>query len=154
MLFFSYRDELHGSWFIQALCREINRLSPALDVESIMTEVKRAVAIDMEHEEYNRVTGDMDINKQMPVMSSTLIRKLYFKNYMDSGPRLTLCDGEELSTNRNEVVDGDGAPPETPLLTQFGPCLCFLPHFNYLRQCLRLVCLVLIAAFKFSTFNT
>ncbi|XP_045762961.1 caspase-7-like [Maniola jurtina] len=131
----SHRDELHGSWFIQALCREIDRLSPGIDIESIMTEVKKAVAIDMEHEEYNRVTGDIDINKQMPVMSSTLIRKLYFKKYnIDSGPSLSLCDGET-ETYKNEVLDG--AAPETPLLTQFGPCLCFLPHFNYLKQCLR-----------------
>ncbi|XP_039746058.1 caspase-3-like, partial [Pararge aegeria] len=130
----SHRDEVHGSWFIQALCREIDRLSPAVDFESITTEVKRAVAIDMEHEEYNRITGDIDINKQMPVMSSSLIRKLYLKKYIENGPSLTLCDGE-VSTNKNEVTDG--AAPETPLLTQFGPCLCFLDHFDYLRQCLR-----------------
>ncbi|XP_052742893.1 caspase-1 [Bicyclus anynana] len=129
----SHRDEVHGSWFIQTLCREIDRLSPMVDFESIMTEVKRAVAIDMEHEVRNRATGDIDINKQMPVLSSTLIRKLYLKQYMDSGPSLSLCDGE-VNINRNEVLDGPA--PETPLLPQFGPCQCFLVHFDYLRQCL------------------
>ncbi|XP_050356162.1 caspase-3-like [Nymphalis io] len=132
----SHRDELHGSWLIQALCYEITKSSPALDLESIITDVKRKVAIDMSHEVYNRRTHEIDINKQMPVMTSTLIRKLYLKKYNDepSSPEVFSDRG---AVCQNEVFDGE--VPGTPLFPQLGPCFCFLNHYAYLKKCLRYV---------------
>ncbi|CAH0596894.1 unnamed protein product [Chrysodeixis includens] len=132
----SHRNELHGTWFIQALCSKINSLSTTHDLESIITEVKREVAIDKQHEEYNRRTFEMDINKQMPVMTSTLIRKLYLRNFGDLPKVETFVDKVKApNDSRREVLDT--VQPSTPLLVQFGPCSCFLGHFTYLRNCLR-----------------
>ncbi|CAH2057383.1 unnamed protein product, partial [Iphiclides podalirius] len=129
----SHRDELYGSWFVQTLCHKISQLSASHDLESIITEVKREVAVEKYHEEYNRRTLEMDVNKQMPVTTSTLIRKLYLKRFGDQPSTLTPSYNEEVFS-RNEVLDS-GAP-STPLLVHFGPCSCFLDHFAYVRRCL------------------
>nr|AEK20829.1 caspase-4 [Lymantria monacha] len=135
----SHRNELHGTWFIQALCNKINTLAPTEDLESIITEVKRDVAINKQHEEYNKKTLQLDINKQMPVTTSTLIRKLFLRKFGDgSNPQYTLLDTKRESIScesKNEVHDN--AIPTTPLLIQFGPCSCFLDHYNYMRTCLQ-----------------
>ncbi|XP_045540337.1 caspase [Papilio machaon] len=129
----SHRDELYGSWFIQTLCHKINQLAATHDFESIVTEVKREVAVEKYHEEYNRRTFEMDVNKQMPVTTSTLIRKLYLKKYGDDSPNLTPTYNRS-GVSSNEVLDNSG--PSTPLLVHFGPCSCFLDHFAYVRRCL------------------
>ncbi|XP_026727713.1 uncharacterized protein LOC113493880, partial [Trichoplusia ni] len=132
----TFRNELHGSWFIQALCSKIDSLSNTHDLESIITEVKRDVAIDKQHEEYNRRTFEMNVNKQMPVMTSTLIRKLFLKKFGDLPNVETFVDKVKTpNDSRREVLDT--IQPSTPLLVQFGPCSCFLGHFSYLRNCLR-----------------
>lgn len=131
------RNELYGSWFIQALCNKIDALAATHDLESIITEVKREVAINKQHEEYNKRTFEMDINKQMPVMTSTLIRKLYLKRFGEESKQETYTDQlRRASESRHEVLD-TVSMPVTPLLVQFGPCSCFLDHFNYMRNCLR-----------------
>nr|XP_026497654.1 caspase-3-like [Vanessa tameamea] len=132
----SHRDELHGSWLIQALCAEITKSSPAQDLESIITDVKRKVAIDMSHKVYNKQTYEIDINKQMPVMTSTLIRKLYLRKYNDEQSSLEVHCDRGLNC-QNEVFDGE--VPGTSLFPQLGPCFCFLNHYTYLKQCLRYV---------------
>ncbi|CAH2097845.1 unnamed protein product [Euphydryas editha] len=131
----SHRDEVHGSWLIQKLCTEIRRSSPKLDFESILTDVKRKVAIDLYHVVYNRRTREIDINKQMPVVTSTLIRKLYFKRFNDE-PSTPEVFSDRGTMGQNEVLDSE--VPQTPtLLPRFGPCFCFLDHFSYLKRCLR-----------------
>ncbi|XP_045455989.1 caspase-3-like [Melitaea cinxia] len=131
----SHRDELHGSWLIQTLCTEIKRNSPRLDLESILTDVKRKVAIDFFHAVYNKGSREIDINKQMPVVTSTLIRKLYFKKFNDE-PSTPEVFSDRGTMGQNEVLDSE--TPQTPtLLPRFGPCFCFLDHFSYLKKCLR-----------------
>ncbi|XP_068625325.1 caspase-1-like [Battus philenor] len=129
----SHRDEVVGSWFIQTLCLKINQLASSHDFESIVTEVKREVAIEKCHEDCNRRTYETDINKQMPVTTSTLIRKLYLKKYGDKSVYLTTSynDGQ---VSRNEVLDNSA--PSTPMAVHFGQCSCFLDYFTYIRQCL------------------
>ncbi|XP_028179214.1 caspase-like, partial [Ostrinia furnacalis] len=131
----SVRDELEGSWFIQSLCKKINELASTHDLESIMTEVRREVAIDRVHEELNRRTDEMDVIKQMPVATSTLIRKLYLKNPVGDSPG----PSSTLTTDSDQPPRPflDNSIPNTPLLVQFGPCSCFLEHFNYIIDCLR-----------------
>ncbi|XP_022818710.1 caspase-1-B-like [Spodoptera litura] len=136
----SHRNELYGSWFIQTLCKKIDGLSPTQDLESIITEVKREVAIDKQHEEYNKRTFEMNVNKQMPVLTSTLIRKLFLKKFGEKGRKETYVDqSRRPSESQHEVLDAVNAVavPVTPLLVQFGPCSCFLDHFVYMRDCLR-----------------
>ncbi|KAJ8710859.1 hypothetical protein PYW08_009374 [Mythimna loreyi] len=134
----SHRNEVHGSWFIQTLCKKIDALSSTQDLESIITEVKRDVAIDKQHEEYNKRTFEMNVNKQMPVMTSTLIRKLYLKKFGEKASDEVFVDkSRRQSEARHEVLDTVNTAPVTPLLFQFGPCSCFLDHFTYMRNCLR-----------------
>ncbi|CAH0696204.1 unnamed protein product [Spodoptera exigua] len=134
----SHRNELYGSWFIQTLCKKIDSLSPSQDLESILTEVKREVAIDKQHEEYNKRTFEMNVNKQMPVLTSTLIRKLFLKKYGEKGRKDTYVDqSRRPSESRHDALDAINPVPATPLLVQFGPCSCFLDHFVYMRDCLR-----------------
>ncbi|KAI8429521.1 hypothetical protein MSG28_000154 [Choristoneura fumiferana] len=105
------------------------------DLEAILTEVKREVAIDRYHKEYNRRTLEMDINKQMPVTTSTLIRKLYLKKYGEETVYYRRVKNVRQSS-RNEVLDSGG--PITPTLMQYTTCSCFLSHFDYIKTCLRL----------------
>ncbi|NP_001243935.1 caspase-4 [Bombyx mori] len=132
----SHRHEVDGSWFIQSLCSKINELSETHDLESIITEVKREVAIDRYHKEFNRRTSEYDINKQMPVITSTLIRKLYLRKYMD--PPVSQCLIKPTpaisESSKNEVLDE--STPDTNLLVQCGQCTCYLDHFLYMKSCL------------------
>lgn len=104
-----------------------------------MIEVKREVAINHQHEEYNRRTLEMDINKQMPVTTSTLIRKLYLRRYGEASPKVETVSDQTRPSITSEVRNNvlDNAVLNTPLLCQFGPCSCFLEHFNYMRKCLK-----------------
>ncbi|XP_073958169.1 caspase-1-like [Choristoneura fumiferana] len=131
----SHRNELYGSWFIQSLCGKIDDMADSHDLEAILTEVKREVAIDRYHKEYNRRTLEMDINKQMPVTTSTLIRKLYLKKYGEETVYYRRVKNVRQSS-RNEVLDSGG--PITPTLMQYTTCSCFLSHFDYIKTCLRL----------------
>ncbi|CAF4873695.1 unnamed protein product [Pieris macdunnoughi] len=119
----SHRDEFNGTWLIQTLCKKINELAPTHDLASIVTEVKQEVAIDLCFEEYNTETLEVETNTQVPVDTSTLIRKLYFRKY-----------GESVSYTDSRVERSDSI---TPLL-EFGPCVCFLDYFAYITECLRL----------------
>ncbi|CAG9792807.1 unnamed protein product [Diatraea saccharalis] len=132
----SHRHELDGSWFIQSLCKKINELWATEDLESIMTAVKRDVAIEHYHEEYNKRTRQLEINKQMPVTTSTLIRKLYLKSSRDK-PSVPLPQPRVESTNFPDNSVLDNTVPSTPILIQFGPCSCFLEHYEYMMQCLK-----------------
>lgn len=90
----------------------------------------------------------MNVNKQMPVLTSTLIRKLFLKKFGEKGRKETYVDqSRRPSESRHEVLDAVNVSsvPVTPLLVQFGPCSCFLDHFVYMRDCLRWVSVVWLA---------
>ncbi|KAL4716439.1 hypothetical protein ACJJTC_015867 [Scirpophaga incertulas] len=132
----SHRDETHGSWFIQALCRNINKYASKLDFESIMTEVKREVAIDYYHKEFNRRTYEYDINKQIPVTTSTLIRKLFLRKFGEQPsepptPEVSVCVPRE----NHSVYDSSYSFSSTPyqLCTS-----CFIERFDYMINSLSL----------------
>jgi hypothetical protein len=61
-----------GSWFIQALCYELQEKGTSDDILTILTRANR-VAID----ETESPIG-MHIKKQMPYISNTLTRRLIF----------------------------------------------------------------------------
>ncbi|CAG9792809.1 unnamed protein product [Diatraea saccharalis] len=131
----SYRDIYKGSWFIQSLCRNIDKFAAKLDVESILINVKREVAINLYHEEYNRATLEVQFNKQMPVITSTLIRKLYLKKYEDI---------EKFDQISKRSFDGEKAKYQgmkevisQPIHLNNGNCSCYQEHFQYMRECLR-----------------
>ncbi|XP_030031595.2 caspase-7 [Manduca sexta] len=124
------RHQREGSWFIQTLCKKINEMASTHDLETILTHIKREVAIDKEKIIVNRVTKEHEINKQMPVVTTTLIRKLYLKR--------SAAEENALNTNgmpTDVAVDSynTGANPKPELEN----CRCNLNYFDYIKECLR-----------------
>jgi caspase-like apoptosis-related cysteine protease len=74
--YFSWRNPRQGSWFIQALCDELQIHGRTRDLLTLLTFVCRRVAIDYQ----SNVPGDrqMDLKKQVPVITSMLTRLVYF----------------------------------------------------------------------------
>ncbi|KAF5303850.1 hypothetical protein FQR65_LT08107 [Abscondita terminalis] len=70
--YFSWRNTTRGSWFIQALCLELDENSEKYDLLTILTFVKRRVAIDYESNVPN--DSKMHLQKQIPCTTSMLTR--------------------------------------------------------------------------------
>ena len=60
-----------GSWFIQILCREIDKSRVNEDLTSILTRVARHVAIEKQSKTADK---SLDQKKQIPVRQDTLTR--------------------------------------------------------------------------------
>ena len=88
----AWRNDVSGSWFIQALCQEIKKSQPEEDLSSILIDVSFSIAINKASETFQK--------KQVPLKQDTLLRKIYLKS---SAP-----DAGQSSTNN----DGDGTLPD------------------------------------------
>lgn len=66
----SYRDTIKGTWFIESLCNVLDNKKHELDINQILTEVSRTVAIEYEATE--------KALKQMPCIVSMLTKLLVF----------------------------------------------------------------------------
>ncbi|XP_068124952.1 caspase-3-like isoform X2 [Hyperolius riggenbachi] len=69
--YFAWRNERHGSWFIQSLCKILQKYGNALEVMQILTHVNHKVAL-----EYESNTG----GKEMPCIITMLTKELYLSN--------------------------------------------------------------------------
>ncbi|KAG8222199.1 hypothetical protein J437_LFUL001291 [Ladona fulva] len=74
--YYSWRNKIEGSWFIQDLCKDLNEYARTEEMLSILTNTLRRVA-------YTRCSNvptdpDKDGRQEMPVFSSTLTKLLYF----------------------------------------------------------------------------
>jgi len=74
--YFSWRNNVDGSWFVQALVRVFKEYIDQLDLLSMLTLVNRHVAEDFQSCTDSEFTTDM---KQMPSLVSTLTRTVFFK---------------------------------------------------------------------------
>lgn len=76
--FYSWRNTQAGSWFIQGLCRVLEKESGRLDLLAMMTRVSRTVAFDFQ----SNTPGDISMHekKQIPCITSMLTRDLYFSS--------------------------------------------------------------------------
>jgi hypothetical protein len=72
--YFSWRNSTKGSWFIQALCRMLDRYGGTRDLLWIMTRVNYAVAYEFES---NASREYMNRKKQIPCIMSMLTKDLY-----------------------------------------------------------------------------
>ena len=74
---FSFRSTENGSWFIQALCSAIDSSHPNESLLDVLLAVSRSVAIEKE----SNVPGKthLDKKKQVPLLYSTMLRKMYLK---------------------------------------------------------------------------
>lgn len=86
----AFRDPDKGSWFIQALCAELEEDLSKTDSEKydllrMLTNVNRNVAFNCPEYNTDEVEAEVRRNrvakyKQMPNFYCTLTRQLYFKN--------------------------------------------------------------------------
>lgn len=74
--FYSWRNTTRGSWFIQALCKELEAHAYETDLVSILTLVNQRVAIDYESNVPDSPV--MHRQKQIPCIMSMLMRKIRF----------------------------------------------------------------------------
>ncbi|XP_075528378.1 caspase-1-like isoform X2 [Dermacentor variabilis] len=75
--FYSWRNTMQGSWFIQALCSVLRQRAQYADLLSMLTVVCRQVAIYCES--YTPNDLHMHRKKQVPFITSTLTRLVYLK---------------------------------------------------------------------------
>ena len=52
--YFSWRNSIRGSWFIQALCECLDKYGRSMDLLRLMTRVNKKVALDFESNTNNR----------------------------------------------------------------------------------------------------
>lgn len=73
--YFSHRETVNGSWYIQDLCEALRKHGTSLEFTELLTLVNRKVS-------HRRVDVCRDINaigkKQIPCFASMLTKKLYF----------------------------------------------------------------------------
>ncbi|NXX32348.1 CASP6 protein, partial [Nicator chloris] len=73
--YYSHRDTVNGSWYIQDLCETLGKHGSSMEFTEILTVVNRKVS-------YRRVDCCKNINaigkKQIPCFASMLTKKLYF----------------------------------------------------------------------------
>ncbi|NXE54474.1 CASP6 protein, partial [Casuarius casuarius] len=73
--YFSHRDTLNGSWYIQDLCEALKRHGSSLEFTELLTVVNRKVS----HRKVDRCKDRNAIGKkQIPCFASMLTKKLYF----------------------------------------------------------------------------
>ncbi|XP_047222076.1 caspase-3a isoform X2 [Girardinichthys multiradiatus] len=73
--YYSWRNTMSGSWFIQSLCDIIGKYGKELELLHIMTRVNHKVAI-----EFESVSNEPGFNamKQIPCIVSMLTKEMYF----------------------------------------------------------------------------
>jgi hypothetical protein len=73
---FSWRNNVDGSWFIQALVRVLREHGDEMEILNMMTLVNRIVAYDFESCTDDEFTSNM---KQVPCIVSMLTKQVFFK---------------------------------------------------------------------------
>ncbi|XP_054459604.1 caspase-3-like [Anoplopoma fimbria] len=73
--YYSWRNTMTGSWFMQSLCDMINRYGTELELQHIMIRVNHKVAV-----EFESVSNSPGFNKkkQIPCIVSMLTKEMYF----------------------------------------------------------------------------
>lgn len=74
--FSSFRNNIEGSWFVRALCKELDRFKFECDLMQILTITCQTVAFDFQSKSLKPELNEM---KQMPCIQSMLTKILSFK---------------------------------------------------------------------------
>lgn len=80
--YYSWRNSLNGSWFIQSLCHVLNECGRTAEIMQILTAVNRRVAY---HYESNTNDPTMSGKRQVPCIVSMLTKELYLKPKYHNG---------------------------------------------------------------------
>jgi len=99
---FSFRSSETGSWFIQALCDKIDKSHEEEPLMDILLSVSATVALNKE----SNVPGrpNLDKKKQVPLLYSTMLRKMYLKGEAPS----TTSNGDVTPKHSPAVIDAFG----------------------------------------------
>lgn len=73
--YYSWRNTMTGSWFIQSLCEMMAKYGNELELMQIMTRVNHKVALDFES---TSNSPGFDAKKQIPCIVSMLTKEMYF----------------------------------------------------------------------------
>nr|XP_014351565.1 PREDICTED: caspase-3 [Latimeria chalumnae]XP_014351566.1 PREDICTED: caspase-3 [Latimeria chalumnae]XP_014351567.1 PREDICTED: caspase-3 [Latimeria chalumnae] len=73
--YYSWRNTMNGSWFIQALCSVLSQFGKKLELMQILTRVNHKVALEFES---LTTTPGFSAKKQIPCIISMLTKELYF----------------------------------------------------------------------------
>lgn len=73
--YYSWRNTMTGSWFVQSLCEMLSAHGHALELLHILTRVNHKVAL--EFESVSTAPG-FDAKKQIPCIVSMLTKEMYF----------------------------------------------------------------------------
>ncbi|XP_033890039.2 caspase-3-like [Acipenser ruthenus] len=75
--YYSWRNSVTGSWFIQSLCDMLSKYGRELELMQILTRVNHKVALEFESSSY--IAGFND-KKQIPCIVSMLTKEMYFSH--------------------------------------------------------------------------
>ncbi|XP_029441007.1 caspase-3 isoform X2 [Rhinatrema bivittatum] len=73
--YYSWRNTVNGSWFIQSLCEMLNRHAKELELMHILTRVNHKVALEYES---SSTSPGFNAMKQIPCIVSMLTKEFYF----------------------------------------------------------------------------
>ncbi|TSN95700.1 Caspase-3 [Bagarius yarrelli] len=73
--YYSWRNTMTGSWFMQSLCEMLSKYSRELELMQILTRVNYKVALDFESASNS---PDFHARKQIPCIVSLLTKEMYF----------------------------------------------------------------------------
>ncbi|XP_049576773.1 caspase-3a [Syngnathus scovelli] len=73
--YYSWRNTMTGSWFIQSLCEMLTEHGRSLELLHVLTRVNRKVALEFES---ISTTPGFDAKKQIPCIVSMLTKEMYF----------------------------------------------------------------------------
>lgn len=73
--YYSWRNTMTGSWFIQSLCEMISKYGKELELLHIMTRVNHKVAVEFESVSHS---PGFHAKKQIPCIVSMLTKEMYF----------------------------------------------------------------------------
>ena len=59
--YFSWRNSIRGSWFVQALCDCLDKYGRSMDLLRLMTRVNKKVALDFESNTSNKYKEDLRV---------------------------------------------------------------------------------------------
>ncbi|CAF96609.1 unnamed protein product, partial [Tetraodon nigroviridis] len=73
--YYSWRNTMSGSWFMQSLCDTISKYGKELELQHILTRVNHKVAVEFESD--SSLPG-FNAKKQIPCIVSMLTKEMYF----------------------------------------------------------------------------
>lgn len=99
---YSFRDIENGTWLIQEICKNFTAYGRRDDALTVASRVIKCICTNY----YCAKTGSNDVQKQIPVIVSTLSKKFYLNTNKDR--HFTLISSETMNEILNDLRDISG----------------------------------------------